>query len=342
MKKIAFFSAMLLASLAARSQRFADPQINILMEPPALQVGTNGLLKLDIANAGSDTIVKNSLEVTVGMSTNGEILGLAPGSHPAWTISNLTTGTNNTIKLQNTVNGLGADSLQVIILSVRGNTVGSASTITGGLIYIPANNPDLGGAPNAVQGNNLTGNDNSTTSLIVTAGPPLPIDLSSFTASMVNCQANLNWVVNTAKPYASFTLEQSVDGRNYEAVQTFAAGADPAYSHSVKQGTARSFYRLKLTDRAGNVSYSQTLALNADCMQAEISLSPNPTRGSVRISGLVKEGSVRVYNQAGAIVIQNPRSADPAVIDLSNLPAGLYRVSWESEAGVVTRSVTRL
>jgi hypothetical protein len=344
MKKILFFSVLLLASLAARSQqRNADPLLNILMDPPALQTGTNGLLRLDVINAGSDGILANTLEIVVGMSTNGEILGLAPGSSSAWTIDALSTGSNNAITLHNTGLGLGPDELQVILLTVRGNIVSGASVITGGIAYIPVNNPALGGAPNTFQGNLLSSNDNSTTSLIVTAGPPLPIDLKSFSGTMANCQASLSWVANASKPYENFTLERSNDGRSFEALQSFpASSTNPTYAYSVKQQESRSFYRVKMVDRGGNATYSNTLSLTADCMQADAGLSPNPTRSSIRLSGLSSGGAVRVYNQFGAIVIENPGSAASGTVDLSALPAGIYRVSWETEAGVVTRSVTKL
>jgi hypothetical protein len=340
MKKIFLCAATFLTSLAARSQN-ADPMINILADPGAVKVATNGLVRTEVINAGSDPIIANSLEVTIGMAANGEITGLAPGSSASWTITSMSSGSGNTVKLQNTGGGIAADALQEIVLVARGNTVSGASTITSNIVYIAAQNPVLGGAPNAIQGNASPANDNSTTSLAVTAGTPLPVGLTTFSGSMANCEASLGWAVNASMPYERFGLEQSTDGQRFGTVTELKAeSGKERYSYTLRQQTARSFYRLKMTDRSGNASYSNTLSLTADCMQSAAGLSPNPTRSSVRLTGLVDGGSVRVYNQFGAVVMQKLNASDQ--VDLSALPAGLYRISWDSEAGVVTRSVTKL
>lgn len=341
MKSTIALLTLLFASTAAFAQN-ADPSINILMSPAVVQVTYTGQLRVDATNTAGDGIVTNSLEITISAGSNSEITGLAAGSSGNWSVFSIGAGTANTVKLRNTGGGLAAYSSDPIILTVLAKNVSTASTITGNIVYIAATNPIFNG-PNASQGNTQTGNDNSTTSLTVSAGNPLPIDLTSFTGSMSNCQASLRWEVNAAKTYQSFVLEQSSDGHSFATVKSVdASGSQSSYSYSSKQDVARGFYRLKLVDRSGGMSYSNIVALTADCMQSDAGLSPNPTRGSIRLSGLVAGGNVRVYNQFGAIVVQNPRSADPAIVDLSALPAGLYRVSWETETGVVTRSVTRL
>ncbi len=338
-KSIIALLPALFSAVAALAQN-ADPSINILMDPAIVQVNHDGMLRVDATNTAGDPIVMSSLEITVSAGNNSEITGLAAGSSSSWTITAQGTGSGNTVKLQNTGGGLGGYSTDNILLTVMANTVGPASTITGNIVYIAAVN-SITGQPNATQGNTQTGNDNSTTSLTVSQGNPLPIDLSSFTGVMNNCLASLSWVVNATKSYASFTLEQSTDGRSFDPAAVIdAVAGKQAYSYGLQQQAARSFYRLKLTDRSGGASYSSTLSLAADCMHGEPDLSPNPTRGSIRLSGLISGGGVRVYDQLGVVVLQ--RSNAPDLIDLSALPTGVYRVSWDTETGVVTHSVTRL
>lgn len=340
MKAIIISLALMALSVVSFAQ--ADPSINILTIPDTIRLNQVGIIDVDATNTAGSSIVPNSLEITISVGINAEITGLATGSSTNWTVFSRTTGPANTIKLQNTGGSLAAYTTDDIFLSVTALATSNATTITGNMVYIPVTNPIIG-QPNSAQGNVSTSNDNSTTSLAVIPAAPLPIDLSSFTGSISNCEANLNWAVNPGKSYTSFTVEQSVDGKSYSAVSTIpATESRTTYTFTGKQSIARGFYRLKITDRSGNASYSNTVSLTADCMQSDAGLSPNPTRGSVRLTGLISGGRVRVYNQLGAVVITVPDSADPALVDLGNLPNGLYRVSWDTEAGVVTRSVTKL
>jgi hypothetical protein len=152
----------------------ADPGIGILMSPASLLQGSTGILSTTVGNYGNATIVSNSLRVTIGVGANAEILGIALGSDTRWSLLTLTTGSANTIRLTNTGGGFDSFDVGDILLIVRGNVVSNPDNILGNIVYIAAPNPLLCGgcsSPplNASQGNASTSNDNSQTSLAVTA-----------------------------------------------------------------------------------------------------------------------------------------------------------------------------
>ena len=156
------------------SQGNADPGIGILMVPATVTQGDTGSLSAGVGNYGNGTIVTNSLRVTISVGSDAEIIGIAPGSDPRWTLLTLSSGSGNTIRLKNTNGGFGSFDVGYIILTVRGNVVSGPDLIFGNIVYISANNPLLCGVCppiplNVSQGNASTTNDNSQTSLAVTA-----------------------------------------------------------------------------------------------------------------------------------------------------------------------------
>ncbi len=172
--KLLVVFTIIMFSSRSYSQRNADPGIGILMVPATVTQGGTGTLSAGVGNYGNSTIVANSLRVTISVGTDAEIIGIASGSDSRWTLLSLTSGSGNTIRLKNTDGGFGAFDVGYILLTVRGNVVSGPDLIFGNIVYIAANNPLLCGiCPpiplNASQGNASTSNDNSQTSLAVTA-----------------------------------------------------------------------------------------------------------------------------------------------------------------------------
>ncbi len=84
------------------------------------------------------------------------------------------------------------------------------------------------------------------------------------------------------------------------------------------------------------------LSVKSDLNSVSISLSPNPTRGMLRIQGLPSvETTVSVYNILGKLeILQNPRTPE-VTLDLSKLLPGTYYVRCSSANSVVTKMVVR-
>jgi gliding motility-associated-like protein len=198
-KLILFFFIVFISK--GYSQNNADPGIGIVMNPPTLTQGSTGILTATVGNFGNDSIVENSLQVTISVGDNAEIVEIASGSDAHWTQLSLTTGNANTIQLTNTEGGFNAFDVANILLTIRGNVVGAANVILGNIVYITAQNPLLCGgcaSPplNGSQGNATNSNDVSISSFTVScsdnATPPslsVPADL---TISLIDYNSNIN------------------------------------------------------------------------------------------------------------------------------------------------------
>jgi hypothetical protein len=187
-KLILLFISVFMFIPKGYSQNNADPGISIVMNPSSVAQGSTGILSAIVGNYGNETIVKNSLRVTISVDANTEIIGIASGSDTRWNQVSLTTGSANTIKLTNSSGAFNSFDVGSILLTVRGNMDSEYDVILGNIVYITSQNPLLCGgcaSPplNASQGNAITSNDNAQTSLAVEA---LSIDAVNDTAGPIN------------------------------------------------------------------------------------------------------------------------------------------------------------
>jgi hypothetical protein len=178
------------------SQNTADPGIALFMSPPSVPQASTGTLSALVGNFGNDSIVENSLRVTISVSDNAEITGIAPGSDSHWSLLELTTGPANTIKLTNSNEGFGPFDVGDIVLNISGLVLSDPEVILGNIVYIAVPNPLLcGGCAfpplNSSQGNGSSSNDNSTTSLAVTCSespePPVVNCWDDFVFNTTTC-----------------------------------------------------------------------------------------------------------------------------------------------------------
>jgi hypothetical protein len=115
---------------------------------------------------------------------------------------------------------------------------------------------------------------------------PLLIKLLYFTAVKANGYNKLAWKAEcTDATPASFVLERSSDGVSFSGIDS--ATADNAtdcslpftYNDYTSSG-ARVYYRLKMTDASGNVTYSEIRLILNDANTFELlGIKPNPVQG---------------------------------------------------------------
>jgi hypothetical protein len=136
---------------------------------------------------------------------------------------------------------------------------------------------------------------------------PLPIVLSSFTATDENCQAYLAWTTQIEENAAGFDVQQSLDGINYITVAFVAANGIPSNYHiTIAQQAIQALYRIRLVDLDGSSVYSVVTTLQLTCLAASSNLSayPNPfTTGTLEVKLTVPqtkgEAQLQVFDLSG-------------------------------------------
>ncbi len=166
----------------------------------------------------------------------------------------------------------------------------------------------------------------------------LPVQLLSFSGSLLNNMAQLRWVTENESGTKLFILERSTDAGGFSAIATVAAASNSGKAfYTYQDSTVASlssqpvYYRLKITDANGRYSYSATVKINLTQKQRLITISPNPVTGRavVEVTAAVTENTrCTVADIAGRIVLQKTigltKGANAITISLNKLPAGTY------------------
>lgn len=176
---------------------------------------------------------------------------------------------------------------------------------------------------------------------------PLPVELLSFEATDNGDVVDLHWTTASEHGNDHFTIERSADLTDFrEVLMHPAVGNSVAVVNYVDQDRSPlegwSYYRLKQTDTDGAFTYSNVVAVKraSSAVTKPVVVYPNPSADDLNIAfdGEV-EGPVRIdlIDALGRSVWSstNAMTASSAKFDVSNVPAGTYRVVLTSTAGVI-------
>ncbi len=188
------------------------------------------------------------------------------------------------------------------------------------------------------------------------ANAPLPVELSSFSASINKRNVSLNWKTATEVNFNSFEIErmQLNSENNWQKIALVQASGNSNspknYAYTDSKLTSGKFqYRLKMVDNDGSYKYSQTVEVSIETPKTfELAQNfPNPFNPSTIISyGLPKESNVllEVYSLTGQhlrTLVSGHQAAGSYEVsfDASNLSAGIYIYQLKSDGLVLTNKM---
>jgi Secretion system C-terminal sorting domain len=179
---------------------------------------------------------------------------------------------------------------------------------------------------------------------------PLPIKLISFNAVKVNSSiANLTWELAVCcSDAAKFEVQKSTDSRNFSTF-TIIPGSLTNRFYNINDsrlGRGLTYYRLKMIDVDGSVSYSKIVAIVSNSNDILISsLAPNPVHNIAKLvisTGTTSKLDFKVYNMSGMQVKQwksmITEGNNIIEMNVAGLPAGMYNLFVSNES---TNSVSR-
>lgn len=193
----------------------------------------------------------------------------------------------------------------------------------------------------------------SALSFVTVGSGVVPVQWISFDVFRVGEQHRLSWQVVEDNETLAYDVERSWDGVRFEPIQRITAVGGVAtrqYSFTdavaAPGGVPARYYRIRQTDRDGQVSYSITRSIRHNS-QPTWSIFPNPVKDGFTIqvpavSGVVcwslvgSNGQVLLQKNLGAVM------AGPTYVDLRSLrlSTGLYHVQvFVDEVRVVTLPV---
>jgi hypothetical protein len=140
---------------------------------------------------------------------------------------------------------------------------------------------------------------------------PVPVELTSFTASALAGKINLNWTTASEINNSGFEIERSLDGNTFFAVGFIRGNGTTTEPRSYSfmdefeyNATQSIYYRLKQVDYDGSVNYSDIVSVVIE-MPIQYALGqnyPNPFNPSTKIKYSVPQNglvSIVVYDLTG-------------------------------------------
>jgi hypothetical protein len=175
----------------------------------------------------------------------------------------------------------------------------------------------------------------------------LPVELTSFSASVANSAVNLRWSTATEVNNTGFEIERSTDNSGWTKIGFIAGNGNSnstkaySFTDNTVSKSGNYYYRLKQIDVNGSYKYYNTSEVNftAPLVFALNQNYPNPFNPSTVIAYSIPNASnvkLSVYNAIGQVVnvLENGfKSAGNYTVNFnaSNLPSGLY--FYKIEAG---------
>jgi len=181
----------------------------------------------------------------------------------------------------------------------------------------------------------------NTASTIISDGT-VPLKLLSFSGLLQPGTDNALLYWNTANELNTkyFTVEQSTDGINFNAIKTISARGigNNSYNYSVTVSASITYYRLKMIDNNGQYSYSNIIELKSIKNAGDFIVLTNPAKNIIIIKtnafSLINT-KASIINSEGAEVKSFALKQGTQTIDVSTLSSGLYYIKTE----LVTRKV---
>ena len=169
----------------------------------------------------------------------------------------------------------------------------------------------------------------------------LPVTLNYFNGSRQNNSHILNWKVTcNSAPNVTITLERSSEFSRFTGIHSITADAlrcnQPFDYTDANPLNGMNYYRLKMTDADGKITYSSTVALrNAAKGFDIISIAPNPVTadGNFKLNIASAQSSkldIRILDMQGRIVnrqiIPVTAGSNSIPMNVGKLAAGTYNI----------------
>jgi hypothetical protein len=158
-------------------------------------------------------------------------------------------------------------------------------------------------------------------------GVLLPINLVAFRATSVEETVHLNWEIAADEP-GHCSIERSAEGRTWTAIGNMELEDRPSRYKFVDQQPqpGQNFYRLKITNRTGDISYSSILRIQRSKINNGLRVYPNPAQRKLVLSGQILSPYISLFDLSGKLIWEKavPASASVIEINLPELPKGIY------------------
>lgn len=172
-------------------------------------------------------------------------------------------------------------------------------------------------------------------------GVILPVDFLSFIGILKNNNVLLNWTIIANKEVDHFEIERSVNNNTFNKVNTVTEPVTLNVQQSFSAtdnitgiNTDVIYYRLKVIVKAGEIKYSNVIAVKLNKVKHDITISPNPAKNKVTVTFTANKNQdvvIRLINNLGeTMLFKNVKAVSGSntiqLPEIINYGAGIYSV----------------
>jgi hypothetical protein len=200
------------------------------------------------------------------------------------------------------------------------------------------------GAHSGVVGSTTAAIDATAFSVEGTIVNTLPVKLSSFTSSIQNQAALLNWATESEVNFDYFSIEKRGNNSEFKEIGRVPAkggNTKTLYNFSDRNiSFETNYYRLKMVDKDGTFEYSNIVTETLESSAQKLSIYPNPVVNQVakvQFKSLSAKSTLKVVDVLGKIVlnVQLEAGTNTTDLDLSKITSGQYMLLLESNGAKV-------
>lgn len=168
----------------------------------------------------------------------------------------------------------------------------------------------------------------------------LPVQIVEFEGSTSGTLTNLFWQTEQEYQVDKYIIQSQVDNEWLSIDSVYSYGNSVSggkYHHVLKDSEAAgTYYRLKVVDYNGDISYSKIILVDgSENMAEELMIFPNPAINNISVisAGLELE-SLNIYSLDGNnLISRRPIYSNSIEMDISLLRAGIYFIVVKTKGG---------
>jgi hypothetical protein len=163
-----------------------------------------------------------------------------------------------------------------------------------------------------------------------------------FGGSYGNNAVTLNWKFENQDNLLNFEVEKSLDGATFKSVNTVYAANTLLYNYKDLNINTNGvlFYRLKMVDKNGKITYSNIVKVVIS-PTSRVFILGNPIKNDLVIGGVSIGAVATLYDNTGKQVLQKNIQDSFVTIDVSFLPSGVYFLQYYKDGVVENRKVVK-
>ncbi|MFT3935570.1 MAG: CARDB domain-containing protein [Chitinophagaceae bacterium] len=179
---------------------------------------------------------------------------------------------------------------------------------------------------------------------VTSVNAALPLRLLQFTAAAKANSAELKWQTTNEVNTSHFVVQHSTDGLQFTEIGNVAAynrsgNNNYSFVHApIAEGLH--YYRLKMVDIDGQFTYSDSRLIRIDA-NAVWKVYPNPAQRFVTVSGIEANGMINITTLDGKLLKQVITNSNTLLMDVSNLPGGVYILTYTNHGKMQQQKIIK-